>query len=140
MAEAEIRVAEIKALKTRSGNTRFVVVDERGNEYSTFKEEIAARLPGLEGKRARIQFHEQKRDGFTNVYLDDVEPLVEEQPGDATDADEVGWKTAIDAAPYLLSRDAVEEEVPPEKLFEKLQPFKELVADDIERGTESSDE
>ena len=35
----------------------------------------------------------------------------------------------LDAAPYLLSAEAVEEEVPPEELFDKLQPFKELVAD-----------
>jgi hypothetical protein len=131
--EAEVRVQEVKALRTQSGNTRFVLVDDAGREYSTFKEEIAARLPGLEGRRARIEYHEQRRGNFTNVYLDAVEPL--EQPAEAArpeGADEVGWKTAIDAAPYLLSERAVEEEVPPEKLFEKLQPFKELVAEDIE--------
>jgi len=44
----------------------------------------------------------------------------------------------MEAAPYLLSSDAVEQEVPPEELFEKLQPFKELVAEDIESGGESS--
>jgi len=38
----------------------------------------------------------------------------------------------MEAAPYLLSSEAVDEEVPPEELFEKLQPFKELVAEDIE--------
>ena len=133
MPTAEVRVSEVKAFKTRSGNTRFVLVDEDGNEYSTFKEGVAAKLPGLAGRRARITFHEQQRDGFTNVYLDGVEPLDDERRGAAErEADEVAWKTAIDAAPYLLSAEAVEEEVPPEELFEKLQPFKELVADDIE--------
>ena len=39
-AKAEIQVKEINAFKTRSGNTRFVVVDETGKEYSTFKEQI----------------------------------------------------------------------------------------------------
>jgi hypothetical protein len=136
--EIEIRIAEIKALRTKSGNTRFVVVDDQGKEYSTFKEQIAATLPGLEGKRARIKYHEQERNGFTNVYLDAVEPLEEPAAGDAGDADEVAWKTAIDAAPYLLSSDAVEREVPPDELFDKLQPFKELVADDIERGDDDS--
>ena len=133
MPEAEVRVDAVKALKTRSGNTRFVLVDGEGNEYSTFKEAVAAKLPGLEGRRARIKFHEQERDGFTNVYLDAVDPLENESAvGEATsEADEIGWKTAIEAAPYLLSSDAVEQEVPPEELFEKLQPFKELVADDI---------
>ena len=138
--EAEVRIIEIKALKTRSGNTRFVVVDEGGKEYSTFKESVAAGLPGLEGKRARIEFHEQERNGFTNVYLDAVEPLEKgDHTGEPTVADEVAWKTAIDAAPYLLSSDAVEREVPPEELFEKLQPFKEMVADDID-GTDSADD
>jgi hypothetical protein len=133
MPTAEVRVSEVKAFKTRSGNTRFVLVDDDGNEYSTFKEPVAAKLPGLAGRRARITFHEQQRDGFTNVYLDGVEPLDDERRGAAErEADEVAWKTAIDAAPYLLSAEAVEEEVPPEELFEKLQPFKELVADDIE--------
>ena len=137
MAEADVRVAEVKAFKTKSGNTRFVLVDDAGNEYSTFKEQIAAKLPGLEGKRARIQFHEQERNGFTNVYLDAVEPLGEESAGPGGEVDEVAWKTAMDAAPYLLSAEAVEQEVPPEELFEKLQPFKELVAEDIE-GDERS--
>ena len=131
MAEAEIRVAEVKAVKTRSGNTRFIVVDDKGNEYSTFKEHIARKLAGAEGKRARITFHEQTRDGFTNVYLDDLESFAD-QPRATNEADEVAWKTAIEAAPYLLSSESVEQETPPEELFDKLQPFKELVAEDIE--------
>ena len=134
MPEAEVRVADVKAFKTKSGNTRFVLVDDDGNEYSTFKEQIAAKLPGLEGRRARIKYHEQQRDGFTNVYLDSVEPLEDAAAAGegASDADEVAWKTAIEVAPYLLDPDAVEREVPPEELFGKLQPFKELVAEDIE--------
>jgi hypothetical protein len=124
--------ARSKAFKTKSGNTRYVLVDEQGKEYSTFKEPIAAKLPGLEGKRARITFHEQDRDGFTNVYLDDVVPIeATSGAGEDDDADEIGWKTAIDAAPYLLSPEA--RNVPPRELFEKLQPFKEMVAEDIER-------
>jgi hypothetical protein len=43
----------------------------------------------------------------------------------------------MEAAPYLLSSDAVESEVPPDELFEKLQPFKELVAEDIEGGDDA---
>ena len=138
MPETEVRVRDVKAFKTKSGNTRFVLMDDEGNEYTTFKETIAAKLPGLEGRRARIKFHEQQRDGFTNVYLDAVEPLDDNGAaaggGGGSDADEVAWKTAMDAAPYLLSSKAVEEEVPPEELFEKLQPFKELVVEDIEGG------
>jgi hypothetical protein len=134
MPEIEVRVSDVKAFKTKAGNTRFVLVADDGSEYTTFKEQIAAKLPGLEGKRARIKYHEQERDGFTNVYLDAVEPLeaARDEGGTASDADEVAWKTTIDAAPYLLSADAVEREVSPDELFEKLQPFKELVAEDIE--------
>ena len=39
-----------------------------------------------------------------------------------TRSDEVAWRTAIDAAPYILSDDALEKEVPPEEFFEKLNP------------------
>ncbi|HSC73221.1 MAG TPA: hypothetical protein VLB89_03570 [Gaiellaceae bacterium] len=129
MPETQVRVSEIKAFKTRSGNTRFVLVDDEGKEYSTFKEAIAAKLPGLEGRRARITFHEQQREGFTNVYLDAVD-LLEQEPADA-EVDEAAWRTAMEAAPYLLSPEA--RDVPPRELFEKLQPFKELVAEDIEK-------
>jgi hypothetical protein len=132
MPEAEVRVSEVKAFKTRSGNTRFVLVDDTGKEYTTFKEPIAAKLPGLEGRRARITFHEQERDGFTNVYLDGVDPL-EDEPADA-EVDEAAWRTAMEAAPYLLSPEA--RDVPPRELFDKLQPFKELVAEDIEKPDE----
>jgi hypothetical protein len=106
----EVCVREVRALKTHAGNTRFVLVDDDGNEYTTFKERIAAKLPGLEARRARIEFHEQERDGFTNVYLDDVTALDEgsDQRGEAASpADEVAWKTAVDAAPYLLDAEAL---------------------------------
>lgn len=77
MPEAEVQVRDVKAVDTKAGNTRFVLIDEQGKEYSTFKEQIGAKLAGLEGRRARITFHEQERDRSTNVYLDDVQPLHE---------------------------------------------------------------
>ena len=141
MPTREIRVREVKALKTRAGNTRFVLVDGDGNEYTTFKETVAAKLPGLETRRARIEFHEQERNGFTNVYLDDVTAIgedVDQHRRSPSPADEVAWKTAVDAAPYLLDADAVEQEVPPDELFAKLQPFKQLVAEDIESGDDAA--
>jgi hypothetical protein len=131
VAEAVVDVTEVKAFKTKSGNVRYVLHDGEGNEYTTFREEIARAALTAEGKRARIEFHEQQRNGFTNVYLDGVEPLDEGREADGS-ADEVAWKTAIEAAPYLLPGDAVEREVPADELFAKLQPFKELVAEDIE--------
>ena len=140
--DATVTVRDVKALKTRSGAVRFVLVDDAGKEYTTFRPEIGEQARQALGRRARIEFHEQQRGEFTNVYLDRVEALdAPEEESGAHEADEVAWKTAVDAAPWLLGESPPQEGVEPEELFEKLQPFKELVAEDIERGgdeTESS--
>jgi hypothetical protein len=131
MPETDVLVTDVKALQTRAGNTRFVVVGDDGREFSTFREEIAADLPSLKGRRARVRYHEQRRGAYTNVYLDGVEPLDADETQVGTDPDEAAWRTAVEAAPYLLSSTELEREVPPDELFERLRPFKELVADDI---------
>lgn len=126
-------MAEVKAFQTRSGNTRFVLRADDGSEYTTFKEEIARQAVFAEGKRARIEFHEQERGGFRNVYLDHVEALDDEHTrlvDEVGHEEEVAWKTAVDAAPWLLG-DAPHEGVPADELFERLQPFKQRVAEDI---------
>jgi hypothetical protein len=131
--EAEVQVAEVKAFKTQSGNTRFVLVDDGGREYTTFREEIARAAVAAEGHRARITFHEEQRGRFTNVYLDSVDVLYEDEPHEGAGrepVEEAAWKSAIDAAPWLLGGEP-EEPVPPDELFERLQPFKERVAEDI---------
>jgi hypothetical protein len=130
--EKEVHVAEVKAFKTKSGNTRFVLVDADGNEYTTFREGIAKQALAAEGSRARITCHEEQRNGFTNVYLDGVEPLEEDEPREDADreAEEVAWRTAVEAAPWLLG-EKPKSSIPPRKFFEKLKPFKELVAEDI---------
>src|SRR3954447_3199218 len=104
MAEREVLVEEVKAFKTQSGNTRFVLRADDGSEYTTFKEGIAKQAVAAEGKRARIEFHEQERNGFTNVYLDKVDVVEEPEPSSSSgsDVEEVAWKTAVDAAPWLL--------------------------------------
>jgi hypothetical protein len=132
MPEREVRVQEVQAFKTQSGNTRFVLRAEDGGEYTTFKEPIAREAVAAEGRRARIVFHEQERNGFTNVYLDKVEVLDDEDGGDggATDVEEVAWRTAVEAAPWLLG-DAPKGGIDADEAFDKLQPFKERVADDI---------
>ena len=135
MPEAVVDVAEVKAFRTTSGNTRFVLRDSGGREYTTFREEIARAALEAEGSRARLRFHEQQRGQYRNVYLDAVEVLADEdQPeqvgAGAEPVEEVAWKTAIEAAPWLLGAEP-EEAVPPEELFERLQPFKERVAEDI---------
>ena len=141
MAEAVVKVAEVKAFKTQSGNTRFVLRDDEGREFTTFREQIARDALAAEGRRARITFHEQQRGNFTNVYLDGVEPLDEESDdGSSSEAvEEVAWKTAVDAAPWLLGGEP-EEAVPPDELYERLQPFKERVADDIRGEAQDEDD
>jgi hypothetical protein len=143
MPDEDVFVREVQAKKTQSGNTRYVLVDEQGREFTTFKEQIAKDAVAAEGKRARIRWHEQERNGFTNVYLDRVEPLEEEAVervegvegveghAEGDPVDEVAWNATIEAAPWLLGTSAPKTPVPPKEVFEKLQPFKELVADDI---------
>ena len=136
MPEEVVNVERVEARKTQSGNTRFVLVDDSGREFTTFKEPIARQAVAAEGRRAKITYHEQQRGQFTNVYLDAVETLPGDEAGDG-DADaeertnEIAWRTAIEAAPYILAGDAVEREVPPEEFFEKVKPLKDLVAEDI---------
>jgi hypothetical protein len=132
--EKEVRVTKVEAIKTRSGNTRFVLRDDEGNEYTTFKEDIARQAVAAEGRLARIEYHEQQRGEFTNVYLDRVEPLDEDE--EAHGADEAAWDAAVEAAPWLLGTSEPKRKVPPDELFEKLKPFQERVADDIRRNGE----
>jgi hypothetical protein len=134
MAETrEVRVQEVKAFKTASGNTRYVLVDDDGAEYTTFREGIARSAVAAEGRRARIRFHEQERNGFTNVYLDGVELLDdEEEPTmDERGVEEAAWDAAIEAAPWLIGSDGSKKKVGADELFETLKPFKDRVADDI---------
>jgi hypothetical protein len=133
--ESTVHVTDVRTFQTKSGNTRYVLRDDGGKEYTTFREEIGRAALAAQGREARIVYHEEQRGSFQNVYLDAVEPL-DAPAADGEDAtvDEVAWKTAVDSAPWLLGSTPPKREVPPEELFEKLQPFKELVADDIRDG------
>jgi hypothetical protein len=135
--EKTARIQEVQTFQTKSGNTRFVARDEDGDEYTTFREEIGRSALAAQGRKARLEYHEEQRNGFRNVYLDSVDPLADDGGGDDERVDEVAWKTAVDSAPWLLGSTPPEREVSPEELFEKLQPFKELVAEDIKDGDDS---
>src|SRR3954452_3265838 len=130
--DAVVRIAEVEAVKTRSGTIRFVVRDDAGSEYTHFRESIGQRAQELQGKRVRIEYHEQQRGQYTNVYLDKVEPAPEEPGRGDSDPEEAAWRTAVDAAPWLVGESDPHEAVPPDELYEKLKPFKERVAEDIE--------
>ena len=131
MDAAVVTVVEVRTFETRNGNLGFVLRDDAGNEYTTFREAIGKRAQEMEGRRVRIEFHEEQRDRYRNVYLDKVEPTPDE-PGDGdTDPEEAAWRTAVDAAPWLVGESEPHEEVPPEQLYDKLKPFKDRVAEDI---------
>jgi hypothetical protein len=133
--DATVLVKQVEQAETRSGNTRYVVRDADGNEYTTFRPRIGEEAVKYEGRRAHITYHEEERGNFHNVYLDSIEPVPDS--GDAgadTDPDEAAWRTAVDAAPWLLGEKEPEKAVPPKRFFERLKPLKDMVAEDIREG------
>jgi len=127
--EAIIKVEEVSRQETRGGNTRYVIRDEAAHEYTTFRPQIGEEAWGFRGKTARIEFHEEQRGEYKNVYLDRIEPA----PGDAVPElgpDEVAWQIAAQAAALLVGSKPGDR-VPPDELFEKLKPFKDRVAADL---------
>lgn len=140
--DAEVLIASVKTNETRNGNTRWTVTDDSGTEYTTFRPPIGQAAEQARGSRARISFHEEERNGFRNVYLDKVEPAPGPSPTTPSradsDPDEAAWRTAVDAAPYLLSEEEAAGEISPEEAFEKLKPFKDLVSEDIRTSGQKS--
>ena len=140
--EVDVLIRSVEEVETRSGKVRYVVRDADGKEYTTFRPAIGREAAKFEGRHARISFHEEERNGFQNVYLDAISEGVEPPQSEAgnTDPDEVAWNTAVEAAPWMLGSREPQEEIAPEELYEKLEPFKRLVADDIREGTQSADD
>jgi hypothetical protein len=140
--DAEVLVRDVEEVETRTGKTRYVLRDDEGREFSTFRPQIGREAARFKGRRARIEFHEEERNGFRNVYLDAITDArgPERPPAGGTDPDEVAWSTAVEAAPWVLGSRDPEREVPPEELFDKLEPFKRLVAEDIREGGEQPGE
>jgi hypothetical protein len=127
---------EVRKVETRGGNLRYVVTDSEGNEYSTFREAIGERAVGLQGQHVRIEYHEEQRGQFTNVYLDKVEPAPEASPSSRSDPEEAAWRTAVEAAPWLVGESEPHAKTEPEELYETLKPFKDKVAEDIKQREE----
>jgi hypothetical protein len=130
--EKTVTIQDVRTFETRGGSVRYTVRDTNGDEYTTFRERIGEAAKALEGRRVRIECHEEQRGQYTNVYLDKVEPAPAEETGGDTDPSEAAWRTAVDAAPWLVGESEPHEEVPPDELYDKLKPFKERVARDIE--------
>jgi len=130
--ETEVKVESVAVNETRNKNRRFVLRDSDGKEYTTFRPQIGEEAAKYEGQRARIKFHEEERNGFTNVYLDGIQPASgDDGQEDDHDAEEAAWQTAVEAAPWLIGKREPEQEVEPDELFDKLKPFQERVASDI---------
>jgi hypothetical protein len=140
--EAVSTISDVRTFETRGGNLRYVVRDADGKEYTTFREAIGKRAQELEGRRVRIEFHEEQRGQFTNVYLDKVvEAPAEagEGGGSDTDPEEAAWRTAVDAAPWLVGESDPHARTEPEELYETLKPFKDKVAEDIKQSDGEDD-
>jgi hypothetical protein len=132
--DAVTTIDDVRTFETRRGNVRYVVRDAEGSEYTTFREAIGDKAKELEGQRVRIEFHEEQRGDFTNVYLDKVEAAPAEARGAEqpdTDPEEAAWRTAVDAAPWLVGESDPDAKVSPKELYETLKPFKDQVAEDI---------
>jgi hypothetical protein len=132
--DAVIHVREVKTVLTSTGKKRYVVTDESGREYTTFRPQVGERAAEFEGRRARIEYHEEQRGQFLNVYLDVIEDARAAPPaadGRVDEADEVAWNAAIEAAPWLVGNEEPREAVPAEEFFDRLKPFKELVSEDL---------
>jgi hypothetical protein len=129
--ERTSRIESVRSFETRGGSRRFVVRDSEGNEYTTFREPIGRQAEALDGRRARIEYHEEERGQYRNVYVDKLEPVEDEAAAAPdTDVQEAAWRTAVEAAPWLVGKPG--QEVAPDELYETLKPFEERVARDIE--------
>jgi len=127
-------IDEIRTFETRGGNQRYVVRDTDGNEYTTFREAIGAAASKLEGRRVRIEYHEEQRGNYNNVYLDKVEPVADEDGRPDTEPKEAAWRTAVEAAPWLVGESEPHAKTDPDELYETLKPFKDKVAEDIKES------
>ncbi len=137
--EAVTRIEQVRTFETSGGNVRYVVRSEDGNEYTTFREAIGDAAKALEGRRVRVEYHEQQRGRYTNVYLDKVEEIADEDTGGEqlqTDPEEAAWRTAVEAAPWLVGESDPHAKTPPGELYETLKPFKDRVAEDIKESDE----
>jgi hypothetical protein len=132
--EALTTIKDVRTFETRRGSLRYVMRDVDGREYTTFREAIGDQASGLEGQRVRIEYHEEQRGDYTNVYLDKVEAAPAETEEADTDPVQAAWRTAVDAAPWLVGESDPHAKTPPDELYETLKPFKDRVAEDIKEN------
>jgi hypothetical protein len=140
--EAVTTIEDVRTFSTRGGNRRYVVRDADQNEYTTFREAIGDAAAQLKGRRVRLEYHEEQRGQYHNVYLDKVEAAPEDAAEGAprrSDPEEVAWRTAVEAAPWLVGDSEPHAKTEPEELYDTLKPFKDKVAEDIKKGDADPD-
>ena len=140
--DAVVTIESVRTFETQGGNVRYVVRDTEGNEYTTFREAIGDKASDLEGRRVRIEYHEAQRGRYTNVYLDKVEAVPDDPSGGEgaeTGPEREAWRTAVEAAPWLVGESDPHAKTSPEELYETLKPFKDKVAEDIRQSDEDRD-
>ena len=137
--DAITTLEEVRTFEMRRGGTRYALRDSDGREYTTFRDAIGKAAQQLRGSRVKITFHEEQRGDYQNVYVDAVEPApaAGEGAGGDTDPREAAWRTAVEAAPWLVGEPG--QTVDPEELYAKLKPFEERVQSDIEDGRADDD-
>jgi hypothetical protein len=93
-----------------SGRKIYKIKTVDGEEYATFKPEIAEKARQYEGHEAQILYVVVEKNGYTNLYLNDVidpEPSVKPQaeiPFEASDKDvQIARAVAMKAAVEYLS-------------------------------------
>ena len=123
---------DVRCFETRSGNARFVARTAEEDEYTTFHEKTGERAQKLKGRRVRISYHEVQRGRYTNVYLDEIDEVPGTGQTTVSDVEEAAWRTAVEAAPWLVGQP--DGTVEPEQFYEKLKPCEQRVADDIAAG------
>jgi hypothetical protein len=128
--EAIIKVDDVARHETRGGNIRYVLRDDQNHEYMTFRPQIGEDARGLAGRQARIEFHEEQRGDYTNVYLDAIEPIgPAELPADTQlEIDKTAWQVAAAVAASIVPHDASADDV-----FAALEAFKDRIAADLRR-------
>jgi hypothetical protein len=80
--EKEVHVSEVKAFKTKSGNARFALAGDEGNEYTTFREGIAAGAC-CRGQPGPDRVPREKLKPFKELVAEDIREGEEESPGDS---------------------------------------------------------
>ena len=131
--EAEILVADVRSFETREETPATSSQRLGGRRVHDLPggDRRGARF-GAKGARARILTTNSSAASTRTSTSIKIEPLEGDAgPSDDTDPEEAGWRTAVDAAPWLVGNAEPTDEVPPDELFEKLKPFKDRVAEDI---------